>query len=247
MTLAKKKAIVLIVEGPTDQMILEPLERLIDNHRFKIKVIGGDSYTDILNQKIPPKNIVGKIMKSVMEETKFTQKDIALVMQLVDTDGAFFSEDSFIVDSTAEPIEGKTYSYSFSENAVKLQNMQAKQSLYKRWKQKGDILKALCKGIKYSQSKIPYYLYFNSINLEHVTSNQILSDNDKDDAALRFVESINGDINKLIDFFASKCPYESYAQSWSDIVSDKNWHNSKSNIHFLIKEIIRTEEDSPIT
>jgi len=242
--LTKKKAIVLIVEGPTDQMVLEPLNKYVDNHRFSIKVIGGDSYSDYLNQDTPPKNIVGKIMKSVMEETKFRQQDIALVLQLVDTDGAFITEPSFKVVNESQPIVGKTYCYDLTKKEVHLSNETSKNALINRWHKKGSHLRALCNGIHYSKVKIPYYLYFNSLNLEHVLGNQILNDDEKDLATLSFLNDIAYDVEKLNLFFKDKCPYQTYEQSWKEIFSDVDWHQSKSNISFLIDRIISTDQSN---
>lgn len=240
--MAKKKAIVLIVEGPTDQVVMEPLNNLIDNHRFKIKVIGGDSYSSVINRNTPSRNIVGDIMKSVMQETKFKPQDIHLVLQLVDTDGAFLTEDTFVTDNTSTPFNGKSYCYDLEKREVLLNSDEAKSALIGHWQQKGQHLKALCKGVQYSKLNIPYFLFFNSLNLEHVTGNHILEDSEKDIAALEFIEEIGCDTVKLIEFFQSKCPYTSYEQSWQEIMIDENWHESKSNVPFLIEKIIETEQ-----
>ena len=39
-----KKAIILIVEGITDEIVMEPIRQLISKHKLHIKVVHGDSY-----------------------------------------------------------------------------------------------------------------------------------------------------------------------------------------------------------
>ena len=147
-----KKAIILIVEGITDEIVMEPIRQLISKHKLHIKVVHGDSYTQIWQQNKSAKEIVGEIMKAVKEETRFSNSNIAQVIQLIDTDGVFIEDDYFIVEDNLKPDDGKTYSYDFASKSVKVVSESAKTALLKKWNKKNDHVRALKGGIKYSSS-----------------------------------------------------------------------------------------------
>lgn len=107
---------------------------------------------------------------------------------------------------------------------------------------KKKVVLPLIGGITYGQSKIPFTLYYNSLNLDHVIADKILSDFEKEEHALLFIESLNDDVESFIHFFEEKCPYDSYGESWKRIQEDGHWNESKSNVIFLVQKIISKEE-----
>ena len=236
-----KKAIILIVEGITDEIVMEPIHQLISKHKLYIKVVNGDSYTQIWQKNTSAKEIVGEIMKTVKKETRFSNSDIAQVIQIIDTDGVFIGDDHFIVEDALKTEDGKTYSYDFASRTVKVASESARNALLKKWNRKKDLVKALRSGINYSSSKIPFNLYFNSLNMDHVITDYILKKDEKDLAALKFIESTGNDLTKYIDFFNSKSSYLSYKDSWETVISDEEWDCSKSNVAFLINKVIELE------
>lgn len=131
----KRKAIVLIVEGITDELVINPIFKLIENHELFVKVVHGDVYSNIWNQNKPSKVIVGEIMKQVKQETKFKDKDIEMVLQIIDTDGIFLEKDRFIVDEEAK-LDSKSYAYDLYERIVRLNTEQDKSRLNETWDRK---------------------------------------------------------------------------------------------------------------
>lgn len=238
---SSRKAIILIVEGINDEIVLEPINKLISNHKFRIKVVNGDPYTEKWHQSKTAKEIVGEIMKAVKKETKFKNSDIAHVIQLIDTDGAFIEDDHFIVDETLKPDDGKTYSYDLASRKVKVTSDSAKKALLRKWNKKSSHVRALKGGINYSSSKIPFKLYFNTLNMDHVIADCILTQDEKALAALKFIESMGDDLTKYTDFFRRKSPYVSYEDSWVKVIEDEEWDCSKSNIEFLIDKVLELE------
>lgn len=220
---------------------MNPIFKLIENHELFVKVVHGDIYSNIWNQNKPPKVIVGEIMKQVKQETKYKDKDIEMVMQIIDTDGIFLKKECYLVDEDVE-IDSKTYIYDLKERVVRLNTEQDKSRLNEIWDRKKRLVLPLIGGITYGQSKIPFTLYFNSLNLDHVITDKILSDFEKEDKALDFIDSLNDDVELFIKFFDEKCPYDNYRESWKRIQDDDQWNNSKSNIVFLIQKIISKEE-----
>lgn len=239
----KRKAIVLIVEGITDEIAMNPIFKLIENHELFVKVVHGDVYSNIWNQNKPSKVIVGEIMKQVKQETKFKDKDIEMVLQIIDTDGIFVKKECYVVDEEAE-LDSKTYVYDLNESVIRLNTEQDKSKLNKTWDRKKRLVLPLIGGITYGQSKIPFTLYYNSLNLDHVITDKILSDFEKEDSALNFIESLNDNVESFIHFFDEKCPYDTYTESWNKIQEDDQWSDSKSNVVFLIRKIISKEQEA---
>ena len=78
--------------------------------------------------------------------------------------------------------------------------------------------------------------------MDHVITDVILKQDEKDLAALDFIESMEKDLTKYIDFFSSKSPYVSYEDSWVKVIEDEEWDCSKSNIKYLINKVVELEE-----
>lgn len=169
-----KKAVILIVEGITDEIVLEPLRQYVHQNQLFIKVIHGDPYTKKWHQSKTAKEIVGEIMKEVKIETKFKNSDILQVVQLIDTDGIFIPIDHFVVDTTIQPEDEKSYLYSQNSNEVKVISEPAKDALIRTWQKKKNLVMSLRGGIHYSNNKIPFTLFYNSLNLDHVITGEQL-------------------------------------------------------------------------
>lgn len=238
-----KKVIILIVEGITDEIVLDPVRKLIDSHQFHVQVVYGDAFTKKWGKNKTAKEIVGYIMKQVKDETKFKNSDIAHIIQLIDTDGVFINNDNFIIDETVVPEESKTYSYDFESKTIRIVSESAKKALLKKWNHKKELVMALKKGTTYSSSKVPFSLYFNSLNLDHVITNSILKKDDKGNEAIKFIES-NKDLDSYIEFFRTKSSSESFESSWNEIVVDSDWEHPKSNVTFLIDKIKEIEDNN---
>lgn len=233
----------LIVEGITDEMVMNPINKLIENHQLFVKVIHGDVYSNIWNQNKPAKTIVGEIMKQVKQETKFNDSDIEMVLQLIDTDGIFLEKDCFIVKEQAV-VGAKTYAYDLDESKVILRSEKDKTRLHEIWDRKKKLILPLIGGITYGKSKIPFTLYYNSLNLDHVIADKILLDYEKEENALDFIVNLNDDVEAFKRFFREKCPYDSFKESWKKIQEETRWNTSKSNVIFLIQEIILKEKEA---
>ncbi|MDR1018799.1 MAG: hypothetical protein LBM02_08880 [Lachnospiraceae bacterium] len=85
-------------------------------------------------------------------------------------------------------------------------------------------------------------LFYNALNLEHVTENRILNDNEKERAAVKFVDSIGDNITRFQKFFDNKTDANDYKESWELVINDNDWTKSKSNIKFLIDELLVSNE-----
>lgn len=73
----KKKVILFIVEGITDQIVFQEFfDQIVNNNHFVVKVVNGDIFTDKKYESLTPKAIIGLLMKMIRKQTKFTPNDI---------------------------------------------------------------------------------------------------------------------------------------------------------------------------
>jgi hypothetical protein len=230
------------VEGITDEMIFqEYFDKIIDSHKFFVKVMNGDVFTRNMEDNLMPKELVGEVMKQVRLQTKFQTSDLALVAHLIDTDGIFIPESDYAVSSTHGSFDGKTYQYDLLNGQVIVNSKDNLDKLRTIWDYKRGKVVSLRKGITYTSSKVPYLLYFNSLNLEHVTHGNILSSSEKEKSAIEFIEALGGDFSKFEAFFKEKAYDGDYEQAWDDVISSIDWTSPKSNVYFLISKIKEVE------
>ena len=86
---------------------------------------------------------------------------------------------------------------------------------------------------------IPYRLYFNSCNLEHVLYNELkdFSDDEKEILSDEFAEKYEGKVLEFIDFISDKSVSVegTYKETWKYIEKDKNSLQRHSNMHLIFK------------
>lgn len=86
---------------------------------------------------------------------------------------------------------------------------------------------------------IPYRLYFNSCNLEHVLYNELknFSDDEKEILSDDFAEKYEGKALEFIDFISDKsiAVEGTYKETWKYIEKDENSLQRHSNMHLIFK------------
>ncbi len=86
---------------------------------------------------------------------------------------------------------------------------------------------------------IPYRLYFNSCNLEHVLYNELkdFSDDEKEMLSDDFAEKYEGKVWEFIDFISDRSVTVegTYKETWKYIEKDKNSLQRHSNMHLIFK------------
>ncbi|GAB2027961.1 hypothetical protein [Lactovum odontotermitis] len=176
-------------------------------------------------------------MKIVKEQNKFLPSDIALIAQLTDTDGVFIPVEDYTVSDECQN-DTKTYWYDLENKQVCVESQDKLEHLRDIWYKKRQKILALRKGVFYSSAKIPYFLYYNSLNLEHVTQNDILKDEEKQISAVRFIDDLGEDFQRFIDFFEHKSVGKDFDESWDFIIGSSEWNVSKSNVKFLVERLM---------
>lgn len=222
--MARKKIVLVIVEGPSDASALERyFVKYFDSDRIVTKIIHGDITTDKNIDQSKIKAHLGNKVKSWITKDKFKKSDIDRIVHIIDMDGAYIDDklirfDESCKDSFYSPVSIKT---SNVEN-IRLRNVQKRENV--------DTLSTNTSGI---YNGIPYKVYYMSCNLDHVLYNlQNASDKEKEDYALEFSEKYIDNIDDFISFLCnsdfSRC--DSYEDSWKFIKGGKHSLERYSNL-----------------
>ena len=241
-----KKVVVVIVEGITDQMVFEKfIRKLVKKNGFFLKVINGDLLTNKQLNQNTGYEIIEDIKKLIYKEIKLNHEDIAFIGHVIDTDGIFIPKSSFVVDvENKHTFYGKNYVYDLEKRQVILKDEQSKEKLLNSWSVKRENVKELFDEVRYAYMDIPYKIYYNSLDLEHVISNRIVKDKDKEKEVVKFISSLKNKSHWFKEYFNTMTSTLDYEDSWVDIIGSKNWYEAKSNIRFLIDDINEIENNT---
>lgn len=228
MSKNRKKVLLFIVEGESDEVSFESLfDAFFENDDVHIFVTRGDITVSTEYEDTNVLNLLGKKVEYFCSIEKVLKRDIKTIIHLVDTDGAFIS-DSFIEQQERDK---KT---EYSESKIYAKNPEY---IKKRNKIKADNLNKLCSKEKISG--IPYYIYYLSRNLEHVLHNKIenLSNEEKAKLSNKFDVEYGENLEKFLQFIndASFSVAGDYLQTWEYIKQDANSLKRKSNLHLLFQ------------
>ena len=84
------------------------------------------------------------------------------------------------------------------------------------------------------------FVYYNSVNLEHVLFGKILPNHEKMSAADDFIDQYDGKgdagVEGILAFFQSRCPADDYEQSWQ-FIKQNEMTNGYSNLALLFDKI----------
>ena len=105
--MARKKIVLVIVEGPSDDAALGViLNRLFDKNTVHVEIMHGDITTD---RSIAPADIakaLGDIVKRYAESMHFKQMHFQQVIHLIDMDGAYIPDEKVVENPDADHLEG---------------------------------------------------------------------------------------------------------------------------------------------
>lgn len=218
----EKKIVFVIVEGPSDQMALELLlNKIFIDEQVRVKVV----YTDITTEFIGrSENIVTKVnelVRSYRNANRLTSGDFKEIIHIVDTDGAFISDDSVVEDLSAQdPVYTPKEIRTNKKSGIEARNQRKRNNLGKLvWTKK--------------IGGIPYRVFYMSCNLDHVLHNkQMSSDKEKSDDAFRFAQKYKDNLPGFIDFISNSnfSVQKSYKESWEFIKEGTNSLNRYTNL-----------------
>ncbi len=192
---------------------------------------------------VTPDNIVNKIysrfFKPEIINSGLYPKRIARVIQIVDLDGAYLSNERIVSLKVEHTSFEKPY-YDDKNMVIETRNIDGIIKRNERKRENIDFLLSLTKnGIKIGSKTVPYELYFFSSNLDHIINNNANLTNKKIDYANQFYEKYGNDTNKFCSYFfedASSIGHMGYYESWEFIKND-NSVKRYTNIDCLIAKL----------
>lgn len=221
----EKKVIAFVVEGQSDEAALGTImKEYFSSSEVQFIVVRGDITS---KDYVSTDNILIKIneqIELVKEKYRYSQDDFIKIIHIADTDGVYIPKE----DIKKENVMNVQY----YEDHIAAKNVEA---IVKRNQKKGEILFKLRKTGKING--IPYKIYFNSCNLEHVLYGELkdFSDEEKELLSDDFAEQYEGKVSEFITFISdsSFAVPGTYQNTWDYIQRDKNSLNRHTNMHLL--------------
>ncbi len=221
----EKKVIAFIVEGPSEEAALGTvMSEYFSGSEVKFTVVHGDI---TLKDYVSMDGILKKIKEQidfVKRKYRYDTEDFLKIIHLTDTDGVFI-QDGDIFPGNRDTIE-------YFTDHIETPHIE---STAKRNHRKAEILLKLRRTGKING--IPYKIYFNSCNLEHVLYNTLedFPDEDKQRMSDDFAEKYEGNIDKFIEFVSCSdfTVPGTYQKTWDFIEKSRNSLKRFSNMSLL--------------
>ena len=238
--MARKKIVLVIVEGPSDDSALGViLNRLFDKNKVHIEIMYGDITTDM---SIEPADIVkalGEVVKRYADTMHFKQLHFQQVIHLIDMDGAYIPDNRVLENPDAEK---PVYSLTNIQTAKR-------DLLLRRNKHKQSKIERIC-GMQKVWGSIPYRAYYMSSNLDHVLYGKLnSSDEEKENDAYAFAKKYKDDIDGFLKCISDSdfSRMEGYKESWAFIKKECHSLERYTNLGLCFSDIreARRKEAEP--
>ncbi|MDP5276191.1 hypothetical protein [Chengkuizengella axinellae] len=233
----RKKVVLLIVEGNSDEVLLnQRLRQLFKQHdiRFEVK------HTDILfsfdkNRK-PIKALIGDVVKQFLSKRKFRNDDLLAVLHIVDTDGCFISEDKVVIDDTQQNTT------IYKENLISVPDEKQRQSIINRNTVKSKNIRSMNSIDGILGGTVTYRMYYFSRHLEHVIFNEPNPDKDtKLEKVEEFIDELTTPVEEFLKEqmpeWTSSDQNEQYVESWNKISQEVASLQRSTNVPLLFEFI----------
>jgi hypothetical protein len=223
-----RKLILFLVEGITEEISFGLIfSEIFEDKEIEFQIARGDITT---RNGVNSRNVIRKIneeIKSFMDREHYKKSDIIEIIHLLDTDGAYISED--LIKN-----HDKDKNYYYSDKLCTSHSKNTK----KRNDKKSGIMDRLSSHSKING--IPYNAYYLSCNLEHVLHNDAnIDDTLKVEKAEEFSERYYEKEFEFLDFIRTEsfAVEGSYKESWEFIKQGSNSLNRYSNLHLVFEDL----------
>lgn len=218
----RKKAMIFILEGPSDDTSLTgSLKHIFASSRIEPLIMHGDITSD---RNVTNRNIIRKLheeIKAFCNKNFLTKGNILRIVHIIDTDGAFIPDELIQEDTDCRQIV-------YSEDNIRCRS---KENLIRRNHIKQQNLQKLLDT--HNIGGLSYSVYYMSSNLEHVLHNRInLTDEEKEELSYEFAEICAEKPEYFIQLMTSQTVFidGSYRESWDFIKSGKHSLERHSNL-----------------
>ena len=203
----EKKVIVFIVEGQSDKAALGTiLEEYFETSEIKFVVVHGDGTSDVHISKDEIVKRINELVDEVRKRYRYEVSDLLEIIHIADVDGAFL-QDERVREADVDSIQ---YHEEYMEtNHVKkvIRRNHHKKEMFYKLRQTSQI------------HHIPYRIYYNSANLEHVLVGELkpFTDEEKMIIADEFAERYEGKVSEFISYISGAAAPGSYRETWDHI------------------------------
>ena len=240
-----RKVILVFVEGESDETVVgfvtDSLVERLENMHITLKVMYGDVFSDRRYSASSGTKIASDRICEVLATEKWEVSDLLFVAFVTDTDGMFMNPTSLVVDDSMEGTDSFQY------------DLQTRRLLFSTTKKKKDIIETRQRKTRHvnqlikdgtsllvKRKLVQTFVYYNSVNLEHVLFGKILPNHEKIGAADDFIDQYDGKgdagVEGILAFFQSRCPADDYEQSWQ-FIKQNEMTNGYSNLALLFDKI----------
>ena len=226
--LAHKKVVLVIVEGPSDDVALGVmLNQIFDKDAVHIHIMHGDITTQ---NGVTQNNIVSKVgncVKQYAVQNHYKPADFKEIIHIVDTDAAYLPENRIVEE--AESVE-----LSYLDDGIHTRD---KQKVISRNKQKTENLFRLrtCGNIL----GIPYRVYYMSCNLDHgLYDKRNSSDEEKEQDSYNFAKLYKKNVEDFLKFMCDSTfsVKGDFKESWKFIEKDMHSIERHTNLPICLEE-----------
>ncbi len=221
----EKKALLFIVEGLSDEAALGTImKELFADSEVRFQPVHGDITTKDYVSKHEIVKKIDELLCSFMKTYGYQKSDIAKIIHLADTDGAFIPDRSVV----AAPNRHALYYPDHIETRLT-------RDIKDRNHRKAAILQKL--SMTRTIHDIPYEIYYNSCNLEHILYNELkdFSNRQKMEMSDDFAEKYDNHAKDFVKFISNPdfAVPGTYQESWEFISRQLHSLNRYSNLHQL--------------
>ena len=210
--MARKKIVFVIVEGMSDSEALSlVLSKFYDKQTVHVHIMRRDITTE---PGVTSTNIVTKIAEAAKQYANayhLKNEHFQEIIHLVDTDGAYISDDAVVEDpNAADPVYSTTEIRTKNKVGLEFRNACKRSNL--------DRLVATN-----TVWSIPYKVYYMSCNLDHVLYNKLNStDEEKETDAHTFAKQYKDDLPGFLAFIGESdfSVVDDYKGTWTYIRQD---------------------------
>lgn len=225
----KRKVVLILVEGVSDKTALGLIEKFYESRNLKVYVTNGDITSNGTTTVTNCTDVLKDIVKDFREDKKLEKEDIAEIIHIIDTDGAFIPDDCIVVDKTLSD-------FYYTLDCIRANS---KKKVKSRNDRKIEIIQKLLNTKKIDKT-IKYRIFYMSCNLDHVLYDEInLKAEEKRPKAFEFRKKFNNDKNGFIEFFKnSNCKANgNYKATWNFIQQGKNSLKRYNNWWIFLNEL----------
>ena len=231
-----KKVILIIVEGQTEELVFfDFLQERFGNLEVRIDVQCGDVISNWNRKYGTVEGAIEQVVEKYLTMYRLLPSDLLAVVQFTDTDGCFINDKYIRVDRI------KATRTRYGKNGIYVTTKFKKMQMIERNQTKAECMKILARDrhANCRKRKIPYRLYYFSINLDHVLwGEQNAKGNSKLEKAELFLDNLEMPLDQFLCQFVpgeETLPWEEkWERSWQEITKDLNSLQRSTNMPLVL-------------